>query len=157
MPSTLPLKTVVHNGGLLSFEIAREWSHEVKDDGTQVFWHPPSGSGTLRASSITATKPSEAVSLPAVEALNATSPVFVRDDGIAWTHYRIEKKNGGEATVMYWWKLAQSVAPKYFRVAYFSFTIYANEEQCPATARQISLLSDTLPKTMFGPLQSYER
>ena len=149
MSEMIPRRTVIHGDDLFSFEVAQEWSHEVEDNGTQVFWDPQSGSGTLRVSAITATTPPMVGASPAAEALNTKATIHIRDDGIAWTHYRVERENNGDPTISFWWKLARFQAPQSINLALFSFTIYAREERHAPTARQIALLGETLPSTSF--------
>lgn len=144
--------------GLFSFLLPSEWSHQAEQNGTQVFWHPQSGSGTLRVSSVTANKVVDPSGAPAVQVLSKKSAVSLRQDGVAWTSYRELADRYEEPTVMFWWELAQFVPPKYFRIAFFSFTIYAREENEPATAEAIRLLHQQLSATEFefGPLLEWE-
>src|SRR5688572_21919588 len=101
--------TYIQDGGLFSFELPDNWSHEIESDGTQVFWHQSSGTGTLRVSSLTSHKACESKTLPASAVLNKNSPVSIRSDGIAWTHYRAVSSEDGKETVMFWWELAQFI------------------------------------------------
>ena len=142
--------------GLFSFYLPSEWSHQIEPDGKQVFWYPQSGSGTLRVSSVTSRKAADPSGVPAAQILNTTSSISVRKDGVAWTSYRDSPKRKGEPTLIFWWKLANFVAPQYFRIAYFSFTIFAHEEQETATLDMVSLLHKQLPATEFGPLLDWE-
>lgn len=79
-----------------------------------------------------------------------------REDGVAWTSYREIPKGDEEPTLMLWWELANFIAPKYFRIAFFSFTIYVREEGEKATSNIISLLHKQLPTTEFEPLLDWE-
>ena len=142
--------------GLFSFFLPNDWSHQVEQNGTQVFWHPQSGSGTLRVSSVTSNKVVDPGGTPAAEVLSKKSTISLRPDGVAWTSYREVPERKEEPTVMLWWELAQFIPPKYFRIAFFSFTIYAREENEPATAEVILLLRKQLPVTEFGPLLKWE-
>jgi hypothetical protein len=142
--------------GLFSFYLPSEWSHQIEPDGTQVFWYPQSGSGTLRVSSVTSNKSVNPDGTPAAKVLNKTSTISVRKDGVAWTSYREISKRYEEPTLMLWWELANFIAPKYFRIAFFSLTIYAREEEESATSDMVSFLHEQLPATEFGPLMDWE-
>jgi hypothetical protein len=131
---------------LFSFYLPSEWSHQIEPDGTQVFWHPQSGSGTLRVSSVTSNKVVDPAGTPAAEVLNKTSTIAVRKDGVAWTFYRDVPKQYDEPTLMLWWELAHFIAPKYFRIAFFSLTIFAREEEEPATTSMIDFISNCWPR-----------
>ena len=142
--------------GLFSFYLPGEWSHQIEPDGTQVFWHLQSGSGTLRVSSVTSNKSVDAAGAPAAQVLNKKSAIYVRKDGVAWTSYREIPNRYEEPTLMLWWELANFIAPKYFRIAFFSFTIYAREEEETATSDMVNLLHEQLPASEFGPLLDWE-
>lgn len=75
---------------------------------------------------------------------------------MAWTSYREIPKRDEKSTLMLWWELANFIAPKYFRIAFFSFTIYAHEEEEEASSNMINLLHKQLPATEFGPLLDWE-
>jgi hypothetical protein len=75
---------------------------------------------------------------------------------VAWTSYREIPKRYEEPTLMLWWEAANFIAPKYFRIAFFSFTIYAREEGETATSDMVNLLHKQLPATEFGPLLDWE-
>lgn len=145
-----------HDDGLFSFQLPASWSHQIEKDGTQVFWHQSSGTGTLRVSSLTYQKTSDLSAQPASEVLGETSPVTIRSDGVAWTHYRADSSENGQPIIMYWWKLAHFIPPKYFRVAFFSFTIFAYEEPEPGTRGMLEYLSTHVPRTVFGSLREFE-
>ena len=151
-----PTKTYAHDGELFFFELPISWSYGIETDGTQVFWHQPSGTGTLRVSSLTAQRISDA-GTPASTVLNKASQVSTRPDGVAWTNYRVASSEQGEDTIIFWWELAQFIAPRYFRVALFSFTIFAHEEVEPGTRAMLERLNVLLPRTRFGALQAFER
>jgi hypothetical protein len=153
MPNSLKRFT---QDGLFSFSLPSEWSHDVGPDGTQVFWHPQSGSGTLRVSSVTSNKSVDCSGAPAAQVLNKKSTISIREDGVAWTSYREIPKRDEKSTLMLWWELANFIAPKYFRIAFFSFTIYAHEEEEEASSNMINLLHKQLPATEFGPLLDWE-
>jgi hypothetical protein len=151
------LRSVDHANGVFSFLIPRHWAHEVEDDGTQVFWDEGDGSGTLRVTSITAKKDADPDLLPQVGLLSKGVTPTVRDDGVAWVHYRRNEEEDGESTVMFWWEFAQFVPPRNVRVAFFSFTIYASEENEPATKVQLNMLRQLPSFVTFGELQDFER
>ena len=112
--------------------------------------------GTLRVSSVTSNKVVDPSGTPAAQVLSRKSTISLRQHGVAWTSYREYPERYEEPTVMLWWELAKFVPPKYFRVAFFSFTIYAREENEPATAEAILLPHKQLPITEFGPLIEWE-
>jgi hypothetical protein len=148
---------ISHDNGLFAFPMDSRWSHQIEDDGTQVFWHPPSGSGTLRVSSLTAKKIALEGSSPAADAWNKSGSICTRADGVASTHYQVTSKERGKGTVMLWWEFSQFLAPQYLRIALFSFTIWAEELGARPVVRQIEQLQDMLEQIQFGPLQEYEK
>jgi hypothetical protein len=153
------LRSVQHGNGLFSFEVPPNWEQQVDEDGSQVFWVENAGSGTLRVTAVTARKESDPSSLPqtASALLSAgAEEIHLRDDGVAWVHYRREEEEDGERTLMFWWEFAQFVPPSSARIAFFSFTIYADEEEDASTKEQLAVLH-RLPSTLrFGPLQPFE-
>jgi hypothetical protein len=80
----------------------------------------------------------------------------LRHDGVAWVHYRKDEEEEGERTVMFWWEFAQFVAPMNARIAFFSFTIYADEEHEPSTEEQLRVLRQLPSSVNFLPLQPFE-
>ena len=151
------LRSVEHDNGVFSFLIPWQWAHEVEDDGTQVFWDEGVGSGTLRVTSITAKKNADPEDLPQLGLLSGGVTPTVRDDGVAWVHYRQDEGEDGEPTVMFWWEFAQFVPPRNARVALFSFTINASEENEPGTQVQLNMLRRLPSFVKFGELQEFER
>jgi hypothetical protein len=151
------LQRIEHDGGLFSFLVPEHWEKGIEEDGSQAFWDPEAGSGTLRVSAITAQKTAEAEQLPQLSVLSARGTPTLRDDGVALLHYRTMDATGDEATVMLWWEFAQFVPPCYMRMALFSFTFFANEELEEATQAQIRLLDGALAAVLFGGLQAFER
>jgi hypothetical protein len=146
-----------HDGGLFWFSVPETWQREVEQDGSQIFWNELAGSGTLRVSSLTMRKLAESETLPQLGFLAKDKPPNLRDDGVAWVNYRVEGEENGEATVMFWWEFAHFIPPSYGRLAFFSFTIYAHEENDAGTQDQLRALGH-LPSTVeFGPLQNFER
>jgi len=158
MPSyILKATTISHDLGLFEFEVDNRWTRTIEEDGTQVFWDNAAGSGTLRVSSITAKK-SFASAVDAVRAvLSKGCAVQVRPDGVGMVSYRRESTEDGQPTTTFWWEAAHAVPPEYVRIAFFSFTIYSNEENEPKTRRQIDFLHEHLAKVRFGPVQEFER
>jgi hypothetical protein len=156
-PAVEGLRSVEHDNGVFSFLVPLQWAHEVEDDGTQVFWDEGVGSGTLRVTSITAKKDANPEDLPQLGLLSGSVTPTVRDDGVAWVHYRQNEEEDGESTVMFWWEFAQFVPPRNARVAFFSFTIYASEENDPATQAQINILRQLPSFVKFGELREFER
>ena len=148
---------ILHDGGLFEFEMERGWTRSIDESGTQVFWQKGAGSGTLRVSSITAKKPFDSVELAVADLLASDTGVQIRSDGVGIAHYRKASSEGARNTVMFWWKAVQALPPKYVRIAYFSFTIFAEEEREPNTQRQIAFLTATLPSLRFGDLQEFEK
>ncbi len=65
-------------------------------------------------------------------------------------------KEGEQQTVLLWWELAQFIAPKFFRIAFFSFTMFVHEEAEPETSDMIAVLHKQLHATEFGVLQGWE-
>lgn len=151
------LKIIEHDGGLFSFLVPSHWKHEIEDDGNQVFWDEMAGSGTLRVSSLTAQKNAQAEVLPQVEILSSRGVPTLREDGVAWVHYRRDSEEGGHHTVMFWWELANFIQPCYARLAFFSFTIYADEERKPETMKQLHTLAQLPSLVKFGQLQGFEK
>lgn len=151
------LQSVEHENGLFSFLVPLRWAREVEDDGTQVFWDEGAGSGTLRVTSITARKDAHPEDLPQLSLLSEGVTPTVRDDGVAWVHYRRDEEGDGESTVMFWWEFAHFVPPRNARVAFFSFTVYAIEETQPATQAQLGVLRQLPSFITFGALQEFER
>lgn len=98
-----------HDNGLFSFLVPQQWSHAVEDDGTQFFGDEGAGSGTLRVTSITAKKDADPEDLPQLGLLSGGVAPTVRDDGVAWVHYRQDEEEDGQSTVMFWWEFAQFV------------------------------------------------
>lgn len=111
----------------------------------------------MRVSSITAKKNSDPSTQPASKILNKSLPISIRTDDVAWRHYRTTSSEDGKPIVIFWWELAHFIPPKYFRIAFFSFTIYAYEEQEKGTLAMIEQLKASLPNTKFGTLQDFEQ
>lgn len=151
------LHTYEHDGGLFYFSVPAQWSHEIEDDGTQVFWDESAGSGTLRVSSLTAQREADPSSVPQLDLLSEEALPSVREDGVAWVKYRHEDNEGGDPIIMFWWEFAHFVAPRYGRMAFFSFSIYANEEQQIATRGQLEALNQLPTLIKFGGLQAFEQ
>ena len=153
----MAITRISHDNGLFTFPMDSRWNHYIEDDGTQVFWYPPSGSGTLRVSSITAKKIVLEGSCPAADALNKSGPIRTRTDDVASTHYQVTSKEGGSGTVMLWWEFSHFLAPQNLRIALFSFTIWATERKVRAVVLQIEQLRDLLEQIQFGPLREFEK
>jgi hypothetical protein len=151
------LKIIEHDGGLFSFLVPNHWEHQIEDDGNQVFWDETAGSGTLRVSSLTAQRNARTEELPQVEILSSRGVPTLREDGVAWLHYRRESEEDGHHTVMFWWELANFIPPCYARLAFFSFTIYADEELQPETQKQLQTLAQLPSLVKFGQLQGFEK
>lgn len=156
-PALEALRRVEHDNGVFSFLIPLKWAHEVEDDGTQVFWDEVVGSGMLRVTSITAKKDADPDDLSQLGSLCGGVTPTVRDDGVAWVHYRQDEEKHEEPTVVFWWEFAQFVPPRYARVAFFSFIIYASEENEPGTQVRLNMLRRLLSILKFGKLQEFER
>lgn len=150
------LRTYEHDGGLFSFSVPAHWSHEIDDDGTQVFWDDDAGSGTLRVTSLTAQRESEPESLPQLGFLSEEAAPFVREDGVAWVTHRHEEEDG-EPIVIFWWEFAHFIPPCYGRAAFFSFTIYANEEHGTHGRSQLKALNQIAASVRFGGIQPFEK
>jgi hypothetical protein len=151
------VETYLHDGGLFSFSVPAHWSHQTEDDGTQVFWDENAGSGTLRVTSLTASREADPNSIPQLDLLSKEVPPSIRDDGVAWVKYRREDTENGEPVIMFWWEFAHFVAPRYARIAFFSFTIYADEEQQIATHGQLEALDRLSSVVKFSGLQAFEQ
>jgi hypothetical protein len=146
-----------HDGGLFWFSVPQTWQRDVEQDGSQVFWNERAGSGTLRVSSLTMRKDAAIEMLPQLGFLAKDQPPVLRDDGVAWVTYRVAGEENGEATIMFWWEFAHFIPPSHGRLAFFSFTIYAHEDNDAGTQDQLRALGH-LPATVeFGPLQNFER
>jgi len=91
-----------------------------------------------------------------LDLLVKNQPRTVRDDGVAWTSYRLQGEEDGQITVAYWWEFAHFLPPRYGRLAFFSFTIFAHEVDDARTQEQLRALA-LLPTTVrFGALQNFE-
>jgi hypothetical protein len=148
---------ILQDGGLFEFDMERGWARSTDANGTQVFWQKGAGSGTLRVSSITAKKPFDSVELAVADLLASDTGIQTRSDGVGIAHCRKAASEGARNTVIFWWKAVQALPPKYLRIAYFSFTIFAEEERDPKTQRQIAFLTAALPSVRFGDLQEFEK
>jgi hypothetical protein len=149
-------QTYKHDGGLFSFQLPSLWSRAIEDDGTQVFWDDAAGSGTLRVTSLTATKQASPEELPQLALLANRAPLQQREDGVAWCQYSQVGEENGHSTTIYWWEFANFIPPCFGRLALFSFTVYTHELNEQATASQIQQLQSLVENVRFGPLQSFE-
>lgn len=95
--------------------------------------------------------------LPQFDLLSNGAVPSLRDDGVAWVHFRREESEDGQPTIMFWWEFAHFIAPCYGRIAFFSFTIYAGEEHHVNTQTQMQALNRLATAVEFGPLQQFEQ
>ena len=146
-----------HDGDLFSFQLPSHWSHSIEDDGTQVFWDNTAGSGTLRVTSLTATKHASLEEQPQVALLTSRALPQLREDGIAWCQYSQAGQGNSQPTTTYWWKFANFIPPCFVRLALFSFTIYTHELNEEATAAQLEQLRSLIENVKFGSVQDFER
>lgn len=64
-------------------------------------------------------------------------------------HYK-DCEEEGEDLRIYFWQTTNYVPPKHLRVAVFSYTILAGQENEPAIANEIKNISDQISKATFS-------
>jgi hypothetical protein len=157
----LRLRSVSHSDGAVTLRVPREWIEEVEADGTRVLWSPTGVSGSLRITLITAKRESTPTGNPATHLLGDPGDGAVDlelPNGNAYRRYRTESAEDGEALAIYWFRLANYVPPRYYRLAMFSFTVRLADENSPAIRRQLEVLERELPACRFpSAVQQWER
>ena len=65
------------------------------------------------------------------------------------THYK-DCEEEGEDLRIYFWQITNYVHPKHVRVAAFSYTILAGQENEPTIANELEIIREQIPKATFA-------
>ena len=144
-------KKVSHSDGTIQFRVPKEWTNEVDDDKNRVLWNENRNSGTLRVTLLIAKKEYNASSNPAVEFLGPKEPLPIAlNNGNAYRNYFKEAEENGKKTIIFFFEIGNYVKPVRYRLALFTYTIYAAQEKETETQNQIKWLKEELPNTVFS-------
>ena len=157
----LRVRSVSHSDGTLVCRVPREWVEEIEDDGTRVLWSPKGVSGSLRIILITAKRDAVTDGHPAMGVLGAPREGSVDvslPNGNVYRRYRTETTEDGEPLAIHWFRIANYVPPRYYRLAVFSFTTRIAEERTPIIQQQLEFLERELPACRFAStVQPWEK
>jgi hypothetical protein len=125
-------KTIEYRGGLVSFRIPSDWVEEYEADGGGVFYADKPDSGTLRLNVMTLRSPSpidaratHELLLPRAQSRGLS--VRPLPGGNAAISYSEAAAEDGVPLMIHYWEVANAVPPFHARLAAFSYTTLASE------------------------------
>lgn len=127
-------KTIEYRGGLVTFRIPREWVEEYEPDGGGIFYAEGPDAGTLRLNVGTFRSPSPIDARTTEELLRPRAEsrgLSVRPlpGGNTAISYSEAAEEDGVALVIHTWEVANAVPPFHARIALFSFTTLASQQE----------------------------
>ena len=145
------LKTIDYRGGIVRFRIPESWREEYQDEGGGIFYADDGQSGTLRLNVLTFEGPS----IPGREELlhslkrSGGVPEWL-PSGNAVAHYSSVAEEDGASITVFFWELANGVAPRHLRVAVFSYTLETDEVESPEVQAALALLDAEIRTATFA-------
>ena len=149
------LKEINFHSGVIKFKIPSNWKGEYGDDGKGAFYEDAPDTGTLRLNVITLEAPPDAKgnllvlalsSIPGIDQEN----IEMLDNGNALAHAVQRTEEEGKKYTLYWWYLANHVAPNYVRMANYSYAILTSKENDRKTKKEIELLERQIKNAVFS-------
>ncbi|OYW39885.1 MAG: hypothetical protein B7Z35_03080 [Hydrogenophilales bacterium 12-61-10] len=150
------MKEIKYRGGLVTFSIPKHWVEEYETDGGGMFYEDAPNSGTLRLNVITAKSPKPLSADAAYEELVAMKSINGKNvqhlaNGNAFAtaiHHATEQ---GQGITLFWWYVTNPVPPNHIRMANFSYTVLATQENSEQTHREVQLLTESIKNAAFHP------
>jgi hypothetical protein len=150
------MKEIAYRGGLIRFEVPKEWREEYEKNGGGMFYRDGKDTGTLRLNIITASAPDVLPENEDLEILKTTNGVKAADvrrlasgNAIA-THIERSEEQGTPIT-LFWWHITNIIPPKHVRIANFSYTILTSKENDATTLAEVKMLGQSIENALFHP------
>ena len=150
------MKEIVYRGGLVKFQIPKDWMEEYGSEGGGMFFGNGPNSGTLRLDVITAESPqklgaNEPVAL--LEGIKGDEASVIRrlENGNAIASQIIHTSEDGTPITMYWWYVGSFVPPKHVRLANFSYTVLTSHENDEKIEAEVEMVGASIERIEFFP------
>jgi hypothetical protein len=136
----------------LSFLIPHEWTEEWDTDH-YLYQSPNTGSGWLRVSLITLTKPGKCAKEQLKELLTERArkedgKLYESGENIVAAWKQLSEENGS-SICNYWWAVSHSLGPSLGCEALFSYTVLREHSDDPETRETVSLLEKLVGDARF--------
>jgi hypothetical protein len=155
-PPESNMKEIVYRGGLIRFEVPKEWLEEYESDGGGMFYREGKDTGTLRLSIITANAPDVLPKDEDIEILKTTRGVKASDikrliNGNAVASHIERSEEQGTPITLFWWHVTNIIPPKHVRIANFSYTVLTSKENDVSTQAEVKMLGHSIENALFHP------
>ena len=152
------MKTIRYRGGLVTFQIPKDWREEYEEDGGGTFYQPGDDTSTLRLNVLTFKTPSgKPVTPDSVilfldpSAKKRNTKVIPLRPGLAYIRYDDSTTEAGQPITIRTWQLAQMVPPDHARIFVFTYTHLTSHFNTRATTTELALLEHSI--TICQPAQ----
>lgn len=143
-------KPVVYRGGLVSFRIPENWREEYDPEGGGTFYEDKPDSGTLRLNVLSFEKKTALTLKDATRELFAGQPHEVLPCGLPMRHYVKETEERGTALRLYRWEVLIPVSPKQWRLACFTHTITAAQDETAQSQEELRLVNSIVREARYS-------
>jgi len=148
------MKEIKYRGGVIAFFIPKNWVEHYEPDGGGMFYEDAPNTGTLRVDVITTKSTKTLVSDAAyieLGSMKSVKPETIKrlPNGnaiVTWVEHTAE---GGQAITLFWWHVANPVPPNHLRLANFSYTVLASQEDSALTKSHIRMLTSSITNAEF--------
>lgn len=159
----IALKTINYRGGIIQFRIPEHWQEEYEDAGGGTFYAPGDDTGTLRLNVLTAEAPPGQIvsSDTAAQVLEEDSrsygvPIVSLRKGVAMLRYDELTQEENESLTLRYWQVSQALAPRYVRIAIFSYTLLTDQFSDAAWQEELAMLDREIAAAELSPLVGEE-
>lgn len=126
---------------------------EHEEGGGGVYWNPDVDAGTLRLDLITFKRSGSIPKQSAVELLQSLSGDGIVSELSHGNAVRVSTSSAeedGSTIKQYYWELVNFVGQNHFRLAVFSYTILASQENDPVVVAELKILNESLRVAEFS-------
>ena len=146
------LKEIIYQGGILKFNIPKDWVEEYNDEDGGSFYEDSPTSGTLRVKLLTMESPKKLNSENVKDILAPINgEIKILPNKNAYKHYHKDTIESGHQITIFYWSLAQIIAPNNARLVNFSYTILSDKKELASVKNEISFLTQQIQKASLSP------
>jgi hypothetical protein len=138
------LKRIAYRGGIAKFDIPFSWKEEYEPSGGATFYEDRPDSGTLRLNVLSFSSNGNETGDQMVAGLIANGGYHLLRDGLAIRKHVEPAEENGEQLQLHYWDVAVPIEGCSARLAIFSYTILASQENDPLTQHSIELLDRSI-------------
>ena len=146
-------KRIEYRGGIITFEVPKNWQEEYNEEGGAAFYEDVENSGTLFLNLITVESPNPVSKKSTIELLKPISKneeVKVLANQNVIKHFNYRSEENGINLIIFWWSLAQIIEPNKGRIANFSYVIPASIQNEKTVVKQVEFLNRKIEAAIFS-------